>query len=348
MVSLALAVRTTTIQHARMQRYEMPPEVRAELSSLVASASSGRAGTAALERLIARASELPPKAIFEIEDLVGHLRHPRAVEQWTSWFRRGPASDDKIEPQHAPVLMLNKNGHVREAALSVLTQLPDSAFFVAALAWRLNDWVQPVRRAAAACADRVLPQMSVQAIVGAASFLLGRLHSWGRWEEPPDVLLRAIGRPDCIAALAAQLARSAEIPAGALRAAMRLGLLDDHVQALSRTAVRPEFRAALLKAMLDLEVTWVTHYEREWVDKRYGITRRVPVLGRRRLQLPVSVDALIRQGAEDRSVLVRRIAASGLVKHAADLPHVKQLMQLFAADKSPSIRWRMDYLARRV
>jgi len=189
--------------------------------------------------------------------------------------------------------------------------------------------------------------MSVQAIVGAAPFLLERLSTWRRWGEPPGLVLRTIGRPDCTAELVAQFAKSAEISAGALRAAMRIGLLDDHIMALSRTAVRPEFRAVLLKAMLDREVTWVTHYERQWVDKRYGITRRVPVLGRRRLHPPVSVDALIRQGAEDQNPLVRRAAANGLVKNAADLPHVEQLMGLFAADKSPSVRWRMDYLARR-
>lgn len=66
--------------------------------------------------------------------------------------------------------MLNKSGNVRQAALSVLTQSPDTAFFVAALVWRLNDWVQPVRRSAEDCANRVLPQMSVQAIVGRLRF----------------------------------------------------------------------------------------------------------------------------------------------------------------------------------
>jgi len=128
---------------------------------------------------------------------------------------------------------------------------------------------------------------------------------------------------------------------------MRHALLDNHILALSRTALRPEFRAVLLKAMLDGEVTWVTRYERQWVDKRYGISRRVPVLARRRLSAQAPVDALIRQGAEDKSPLVRRAAASGLVKHAADLADVEKLMALFATDKTPSVRWRMDFLARR-
>lgn len=330
-----------------MKPYIISSEVRTELSKLVARASIESTGTAALERLTERVSVLPPNAIYEVEDLVGHLRYPPAAEQRATWFQRRPVWSDKIIPQHAPVLMLNKSGYVRQAALSALLQLPDTSFFVAALVWRLNDWVQPVRRAAEDCADRVLPQISAQAIVGAAPFLLERVSTWGRWGEPPEIVLRTIGRPDCTTELVIKFAKSAEISARALRAAMRLALLDDHILALSRTAIRPEFRAVLLKAMLDGEVTWVTHYERQWVDKRYGITRRVPVLERRRLPQPVPVDALIRQGAEDQSPLVRRAAASGLVKHASDLPDVEQLMALFAADKSPSVQWRMDYLARR-
>jgi hypothetical protein len=243
--------------------------------------------------------------------------------------------------------MMSKSGYVRQAALTALTRLPDTGFFVAALVWRLNDWVQPVRRAAEDCAERILPQMSAQAIVAAAPFLLERMSTWGRWGSPPEIVIRTIARPDCTAELLVQFARSAKMSAGALRAAMRLAILDGHILALSRTAVRPEFRAILLKSLLDGEVTWVTHYERQWVNKQYGITRRVPVLGRRRLSQPDSVEALIRQGAKDQSPLVRRAAASGLVKHAAVLPDIGELMALFAADKSPSVRWRMDYLARR-
>ena len=274
-------------------------EDRAELSTLVADAANESSGTVAHERLIKRVSVLPPKAIFEVEDLVGHLPLALVTEQRAYWSRRGvPVLDGRIEPDHAPVLMMSKSGYVRQAALSVLTRLPDTPFFVAALVWRLNDWVQPVRRVAGDCAERLLPQVSSQAIVGAAPFLLERIPTWGRWQSLPDIVLRAFDRPECTAELVLQFARSAEISAGALRTAMRLALLDNHIVALSQTAKRPEYRAVLLKAMIDGEVTWVAHYERQWVDKRYGINRRVPVLGRRQLQRQAPVDALIRQGAK--------------------------------------------------
>jgi len=104
---------------------------------------------------------------------------------------------------------------------------------------------------------------------------------WGRWGSPPAIVLDTLARPDCVQELVAQFAKTAEIPAGALRGALRFGLLDNHLLSLSRTAMRPEFRAVTLKAMLNSEVTWVTHHERQWVDKRHGITRRVPILARR-------------------------------------------------------------------
>ena len=129
------------------------------------------------------------------------------------------------------------------------------------------------------------------------------------------------------------------------RAALRLGLLDDHLLALSRTALRPGIRAITLKALLDGEVTWIARYERQWTDKRYGRTRRVPVLGRRAVTRPVPLDVLIRQGATDRSVPVRRAAASFLAEHAARLGDIKPLMDLFDGEKNPSVRWHIAYLA---
>jgi HEAT repeat protein len=75
-----------------------------------------------------------------------------------------------------------------------------------------------------------------------------------------------------------------------------------------------------------------------------------PILGRRAVRRPVSVqydiDMLIRQGAADRSPLVRRAAADGLVQHAGSLTNVRSLMTLFDGEKSPSVRWRIEYLAR--
>jgi hypothetical protein len=58
-----------------MRPHKISAEVRAELSMLVASASIASGDTVALERLVERISVLPPKSIYDVEDLVDHLTH---------------------------------------------------------------------------------------------------------------------------------------------------------------------------------------------------------------------------------------------------------------------------------
>ena len=160
-------------------------------------------------------------------------------------------------------------------------------------------------------------------------------------------MLDTLTRPDVVQELVVLFESTTEIPASALRAAFGYGLLDDHLLAISLTAKRPEFRAAALKAMLDGEVTWVTHYERRWVDKRFGFTRRVPILARRAVPRSAPVDVLIRQGAADRNPLVRRAAADALVQHAANLSDIRPFLTLFDGEKNRSVRWNIEYLAQR-
>ena len=64
----------------------------------------------------------------------------------------------------------------------------------------------------------------------------------------------------------------------------------------------------------------------------------MPILGRRAVTRPAPLDVLIRQGAADPSVMVRRVAAAAPVDHAASLTNVKALMALVDGEKSPSVR----------
>lgn len=328
----------------RMKPHKISPADRRKLARL---GIHGGDAWVSIHQTVAKLSMLSPRAIYEVERLVGSVP-PR--QGWL-WFCPATNRDVEIDPIHAPVLMFSRNGYVREAALKAVNQLPDTPFFLAALVWRLNDWVEPVRRAAEGCAKRELPRFSTRTVVGAAPFLLERMHLWSRWGLPPAIILDVLARPECVHGLIVQFARTAEISATALRCAMRFGLLDNHLLWMSREAKRPEFRAIALKAIINREVTWVTHYERQWVDKPYGITRRIPILGRHAIPRPSSnwredVDVLIRQGAADRSPLVRRAAADGLVQHAGRLTNIRSLMTLFDGEKSASVRWRIEYLAR--
>jgi hypothetical protein len=110
---------------------------------------------------------------FTSGDIRSRLVGSVPARQGWLWFRPATNRDAEIDPIHAPVLMFSRNGYVREAALKAVNQVPDAPFFLAALVWRLNDWVEPVRRAAEGCAKRQLPRCSTRTVVGAAPFLLG-------------------------------------------------------------------------------------------------------------------------------------------------------------------------------
>jgi hypothetical protein len=210
----------------------------------------------------------------------------------------------------------------------------------------MNDWVEPVRMAAGDCANRCLPKVSAKSLVGALSFALGRGLHWKRWTKMPDIVLSSFSRPDCLDELVSQLQMTNNISASVLRSVLRFGLIDSHLEKLSKLAMRPENRALVLKALIDGEVTWASGYEYKWVDKVYGIKRLVPVIARRPLNLNASKDFFVGQGATDRNILVRRIAAQGLIEHAAKLENVNSLTSLFVEEKSLSIRERIDFLNR--
>ena len=141
----------------RMKPHVILPTDREELSRLV----TGAIHSVDIRRIVMKVSMLSPQAIHEVERLL------RCLPPVFAW---------RFRPNlHAPVLMFNRNGYIREAALKAINQLPDTPFFLAALVWRLNDWVEPVRRAAQYCANRELPRLSTRTIVGAAPFLLERM-----------------------------------------------------------------------------------------------------------------------------------------------------------------------------
>jgi len=338
--SAGLAVRLLLglpIESRPLRTFEPTPELVDEMRRLV-EASGTRSVTAGLVRMTAVLAQLPPHAVLETERYLTNVR-----------VALGSSASSSIAPAAAPALMLNRNGFVREAALAAMATLPDSPFFVAALVCRLNDWVPEVRCEAERCARRVLPGFSPKSIAAAAPFLLARMLSWTRWgPSPPAIVLETLSRPDCAEALANHLAVVVDAPLEALRVALRLGLIDVHLASLARTARRPEMRALVLKVLIERELTWVQGYDREWADKRFGRTRRVPVLSRRPVGCAIPREELIRQGALDRSVLARYAAAQGLVAHEAELGEaVEPLMRLFDKERNSGIRWLMDFLARR-
>lgn len=250
-------------------------------------------------------------------------------------------------PDYAWLLLFHPSGYAREAALDSIDGPPTSAFFFAALAWRLNDWVGPVRKVAQRCAERVLQQTSADVAAKAALYLLDRRLVWGRWTDEANVLDSVFGRRDVIAGLAAHLQeQSTGAVATCLRSASRYPDIDEHLPRIATAAVQPSVRAVAYQWLIAGKATWPVGYEWAWIDKVYGLRRRIPVLASRDIQATRPAAEWIREGIRDKSLFVRKVAADALVGARAQVPDADNLIAQLAKDRSPAIRSRADFMLR--
>lgn len=263
---------------------------------------------------------------------------------------RRPLSENdllKVNPNYGWLFLFHPSGYVREAALHAIRTPPTSPFFFAAIAWRLNDWVEQVRQAAADCASRVLPRADPTVAATAALYLLDRQFVWGRWNDVPKVLHSTFSDKNVIASLAGNLReRSTGRLATCLRYALKYPNIDEHLPSLAAEAIQSTVRALAYQCLLTGKIVWPTGYEWAWVDKVYGVRRRVPKLEARSLNGTPVVADLIRQALRDPSPKVRRVGADALIENRKHLPDADRLIGVLAADASPSVRSRADYMLR--
>lgn len=254
----------------------------------------------------------------------------------------------KTNNDFAWLFLFHPSGHLREAALDCINDPPRSPFFFSSLAWRLNDWVQPVRQAAERCAERVLQRTVPDVAASAALYLLDRHLVWGRWSNESGALDRIFEREDVTAGLAAQLARLPTGPlANCLRHALRYPAMDKHLPRLASTAIQPAVRAVAYRCLMSGKATWTIGFEWAWVDKVYGLRKRVPKLETREIQRTDSVAEIIKEAIRDKSNVVRIVAADGLIAAQSQLPNAEELIARLANDKSPAVRERADFMLRR-
>lgn len=261
--------------------------------------------------------------------------------------RKTPAMLMVEQPRFAWLFLFHGDGRIRQAALDRLETPPTSPFFLAALAWRLNDWASEVRAAAKAAAERLLPATSPDIIASVAMDLLDREFHWSRWTDEVAPLNAAFARPDVVAALAEIFLRSPNGPlANRLRYVLRYPAYDAWLPSLARDAVQPSVRATALKCLVTKRVSWPIGFEWKWIDKTYGERRREMALDSRLIEPSAPLDRLIVQGLRDPSPVVRRVAADALIEHRGQMSGVAELIAGLAKDRNPSLRERADYMIR--
>ncbi|GJD93788.1 hypothetical protein [Methylobacterium iners] len=326
----------------------LPEDLRSVIERIGADLDRGWVSPWLLARAMAGLDAVAPGNVIrvgrEIRDAAGLF--------WTrvpAYQPRGRSHGDVLAglPGLEYLFLFHADGHFRQAALDRFRGGARNAFAFVAIAYRLNDWAPPVREAAQACAWRVFSQTDPRIAARACVFLLRRSRHWQRWANHTAALDAIFARADVTSHLVEIIGRATTGPMGRLlQAAARQPALDPHLPDLARRAALPVVRADALRMLIAGRATWPMGFERQWIDKRYGLSRRVAVLGGRDIARSCPLEELVALGAADRAIAVRRAAADGLVAHRARLANVDAVIRMLADDASPSIRERIAFVVK--
>lgn len=344
-----------TIHDANMTK---PSVLAADLELLLASIGrrleNGESIAAELPAAIAGISALPAITISQAAPAIANSAKLYRWRAKPSLFeallrRRLTDREQLLQVPHLQYLFLfHLDGRMREASLQRITGGLPSPFLFAAVALRLNDWVEQVREAALACANRCFPLTSPDVVAGAATALLLRQHSWGRWDKEREAIDAAFGRADVATRLTADLVESQTGPASrTLRFVLKNDAVDQHLERLSTEAKQPSVRALAVQTIADKRASWPAGMEYKWVDKSMGLRTRVPTFQSRDISLPLHGARVIRAAASDRSAIVRRASLDALIRNRLSSKDAQELASRLIADPSPSVRERASFILSR-
>jgi HEAT repeat protein len=87
-------------------------------------------------------------------------------------------------------------------------------------------------------------------------------------------------------------------------------------------------------------------FEWIWIDKTYGVRKRVPALETRDVRRTRPAAEFIREAVHDESPFVKRVAADALIAARSQLSDEAALIAHLANDRSSAVRSRADYMLR--
>lgn len=254
-----------------------------------------------------------------------------------------------VSPGGAAWLRLcHPDGFVRETALQALDDAPRTAFRLALLLLRVNDWVPEVAAAGRAAFERLAPAIPLSAAQRIAPMIANHY-------------VKRRGRVDLAAPVIALLTREETWPAllcwlttstdEAVAPVMRLLLLSDRLDAaLPRllTARHYLVRALAARTLMSGQAEVVVGRTQK-IEAGYSgrHASSVPKLVTRPITIASDVAGTLRQVAQDRATAVRKIAADGLIAHRDRLDNLDGLLALFDKEPNAAIRERVDFIRRR-
>lgn len=335
-----------------VERLHLPANLTQALQSVALHLEEGRFVGPALQSAIEELNKLPAAIVGRVDGAIAEtarLWHRRSTPNILGFLSgRMTEKEQLLRAVDLEYLFIfHRDGRMREAALQKISAGLPSPFLFAAVAWRLNDWAEPVRRAAVTCADRSFPKTAPSVIASASVGLLARRHTWARWNTERAVLDAAFARDDVLSCLADILATSQTGPlATTLRYALRTDGMDIHLERLSRTGVQSAVRSLALEVLIDRRTSWPAGVEWKWIDKPMGLRRPFTIFEERSLTVAPDRDDLLSLAVADKSALVRKVGLTGLIRHRLGTSLAREHAAKLVADKSPTIRERAHFILR--
>ncbi len=332
--------------------WTIPPELARAVSDITGSLDSGRLPGA---HLVVKARDtllgLPLERAMAIEAQVRdagqfyRYRRPR-ISPWPWQKPIAPQQAMRVRPDLAAIFLCHGDGYVRQAALEFLDCLR-SPFAVCLLAMRLNDWAEPVRKAAQACSDRLVPDTDPECLANALWFMLPRFGSWKRGGQALDQWVAGLQSPEVAAHLISRMrvASSGGQAGKVLRAVAQWPSTDPHLVDLARQAKQPGIRATAWRWLIDGEARRLVGFRVErdpWTQRQ---VRRLPQFETRPFDRPLALDDLLLEAASDRSVVVRRVAADGFMRHRHEVVDPSRLIDRLSLDPSGAVQSTVRFTA---
>lgn len=251
------------------------------------------------------------------------------------------------------VFMFHGDGRIRQEALRNLEGPLPTPANVYGLFWRLNDWVPQVNQAAYEALEWVMPRTSTEVIIPALTAILPHLNSWGRWSrEGPEAVHRILSRPDVSTKLLENVRTTRQPRLGEVfRELCRSDWIDQHISDVFAIAPLPHIRTMALDMLLSQRARWPTgETDRVWTDRSMGEYRTERGFRERELTVAVDLIPLLRAGASDRSAMVRKRAADGLIalRHNLDLKEeLDRVAAMLHNDPNIGVRNRIEFFGRK-
>lgn len=243
------------------------------------------------------------------------------------------------------------DGYRREKALRAISEEVPNKLFLALVLRRLNDWVPQVRQAAQDALTRVLVNTEPTYVAEVICFKLSYWSSWQRIDDSNrKTLLNTLGNKEIAKQVKSKLVNSAAGPlASILSEVGRTNALDDSLEEIATSAIQPSLRAKAYRSLFEGKISWFEGRVWEWTDRRYNEGRMKPIVAERALSCRVPLLPTMLLASNDRSSIVRRVAAEILIRELDNLGSDSSILaDKFAIDRSSAVAERGKFALKKL